>query len=232
MMTDEECEADDRARQAARFRPVERAEFDPGHIAAWMSCPGREEALGRTLDSLHWRTWPGKRTYAKDVNPPRGQAQTFFELLARAWQTPGFTYLTMFEDDLAAAENALLYIATTKIPDDVAMVSWFHRFAPNPPQAITTWMIGPAHEFSHQQAITLPAKTVKALLASKELREWSEPHAGDMLIGQVMPDADVAYHFPNIVQHEEGEASLTGNVGSRRSCTFVGESFDAFDLTR
>ena len=42
----------------------------------------------------------------------------------------------------------------------------------------------------------------------------------------------VAYHFPNIVDHVGGDSSLTGNTGPRHSCTFVGESFDALDLTR
>lgn len=228
-MTDEECEADDRARQAARFRPVERAEAVDGHLFMMMTCYGREKSFERSRKSLGFSGGPYPTSFVSD-NKLQGQAETFFRALRKAAAWPGLRYLTLFEDDVVGARKARQYIATTRFPEGVAMVSWFHRLSPNPPQVGATWMIGPAHEFSHQQGITLPARTVYLLLASQQLKKWSERHGADMLIGLVMPEAKVAYHFPNIIDHVEGDASLTGNTGPRRSATFVGEGFDAFDL--
>lgn len=229
-MTEEECEADDQRRQRERFRPVRHAGRRSGHITVVMTCTGREALFERTWASLDLGS--AHRTYSvKDLHNA-GQAPTFFHALELAASQPDFEHVTLFEDDVIGARRACLYIAHTEIPDDVAMVSWFHRLAPNPLQSNTTWMIERAADFSHQQAVTLPAATVRALLASEQRRLWSTKHGADMLIGEVMPDAKVAYHFPNIVDHVGGDASLTGNNGPRRSATFVGEDFDAYDLTR
>ncbi len=253
-MTDDEIEKLEQQRQLARFRLVQRdpRENSAGHMIAVMTCSGREKFFHQTMDSLKRAgsdRWVGPLMVVGDGHVEHtdgwwlfhpssrldrrvGQARTFFHVLKKAWSFPGFIKLTLFEDDVIVAKNSLDYISSLYYPEDVAMFSWFHRWAPNPPQPAPSWMIGPASEFSHQQAITLPASTVRALLASPQLKAWSEPHGADMLIGQVMPDAKIAYHFPNIVDHVAGETSLTGNTGARRSCTFVGEDFDARDLTR
>lgn len=248
----DEFELDDQRRQAARFRPVTHGPRQWGHVLAIMTCTGREELLARTLDAIDARVWRGRCVLMADgrlntatipyqwfVRHPSaridrriGQARTFFETLREAAETPGFTRLTMFEDDLRAVQHLLNYVAAVKYDDDIAMHSWFHQLAPNPLQTKPMWMIGTAREFSCNQAITLPASTVHALLASSQLKNWSEPHGADMLIGSVMPDASVAYHFPNLVDHVGGDSSLVGNTGARSSPTFIGEDFDALDLTR
>lgn len=249
-MTEEECEADDLRRQDERFRPVEHTYSQRGHVLAVMSCAGREALLQRTLASLKADDWIGPKMIMMDgrafiVRPVDwwlfhpsarldsrvGQARTFFETLKVASQFPNFSYLTLFEDDVVVAENALNYIATMKYPNGVAMVSWFHQLATGD-EPRTTWVIDSAKNHSCNQSITLPAATVRALLDSSQLKSWSNLHGADVLIGQVMPDARVAYHFPNIVDHIGGDHSLVGNTGARRSPTFVGETFDALDLTR
>lgn len=240
----DEFEEDDRRRQAARFRRVEFGHRAEGHAIIMMTCRGRGELRERALNSIgnprryctlvcdgHEAIQP-RRWWARDFPTPEpvGQAQTFFHALRLAKVTPWFTRLTLLEDDIVVAKSFLDYVDTTEIPDDVSMVSWFHQLAPNPPQPPRTWTIAPAREHSCNQAITMTAKTVRALLASEQLKTWAEPHGADMLIGQVMPDALVAYHFPNIVDHVGGDASFVGNTGARRSPTFVGEDFDAYDL--
>jgi hypothetical protein len=230
-MTDEELEADDRARQAARFRPVERVEASDGHMFMMMTCPGREESFDRSRKSLGFSGGPYPTSFVSD-NKLQGQAETFFRALRKAAVWPGMRYLTLFEDDVVAAKNARKYIATTKFPEGAVMVSWFHRLVPMPLSKDARWMFEPAQAFAHQQAVTFPAATVHALWASPQLKNWSEPHGADALIGLVMPEAKVAYHFPNIVDHVGGNASMVGNTGARDSLTFVGEAFDALDLTR
>ena len=252
---DDDFERMDLERQRARFRRVEidpRERHDRGHVLAVMTCSGREPLFRRTLQSLElggYSRWPGPSLVVGDGHVQRpggswwlfhtsarldhrvGQARTFFETLRLATQFSGFSRLTMFEDDVVVPENALDYISSLYYPDDVAMFSWFHQLAPNPSQSRPVWMIGAARDHSCNQGITLSAKTVHELLASQQLKTWREPHGADMLIGQVMPDALVAHHFPNIVDHVGGDSSLVGNTGDRRSPTFVGESFDALDLT-
>jgi len=232
-MSDEELEADDQLRQAARFRTVRRAAVTPGHVLAVMTCAGREALFERTLTSLNFNRWRGTIHLIRDELRV-GHAQTFFNILRCAAAITGFQRLTMFEDDVIAVRNALDYIATTAIDDDLVSASWFHIQAPLPRTDTVRWMVEPASTFSRTQAVTLPARVVHRLLASEQLRTWTEPHGADMIFSQVMPDEPVAYHFPNLVDHVAGLQSLTGNtgLGARTSPTFPGENFDALDLTR
>jgi hypothetical protein len=244
-MTDDECEADDQRRQRERFRPVERARREDGHAIIMMTCKGRGSLRERALSSIgdprrsctlvcdgHEAIYP-RRWWTRDypTSKPVGQAQTFFHALKLATAEPGFTKLTLLEDDIVVARSFLDYVDTTKIPDDIVLVSWFNRFVPHPVSTSTRWMIDRAVNHIGNMAITMPASTVYALLVSPKLKAWSEPHGADVLLGQVMPDALVAHHFPNIIDHVGGNASCVGNTGARDSPTFVGENFDALDLT-
>lgn len=229
-MNEDEYELDDLRQQRERFRPVEWKSRNQGLITVIMTCVGREALFDRTWKSLQLDDM--FRMYSVKDLECVGQAATFFHSLELAAAQPDFERVTLLEDDLIGARRAMLYIAHAVLDDDIAMHSWFHQLAPNPPQRGAKWMIGPAREFSCNQAITMPAKTVHALLNSPQRKNWSTPHGADMLIGQVMPDAKVAYHFPNLIDHVGGDSSLVGNTGVRRSPTFVGEDFDAYDLTR
>lgn len=213
-----------------RFRHVKYTHRYPGHITVVMTCAGREALFERTWESLNLAG--AARMYSMTDRARIGQAQTFFHALELAACQPDFERVTILEDDLIAVRRAMLYIAHTEFDDDIAMYSWFHQLAPNPLQRGPVWMIERAADHSCNQAITMSAKTVHALLDSPQRKAWPTPHGADMLIGQVMPDAKVAYHFPNLVDHVGGDLSLVGNTGARRSLTFPGEAFDAYDLTR
>ena len=226
----DEFEEDDRRRQAARFRPVKYTHRLNGHITVLMTCVGREALLERTWASLALSG--AARMYSVTDRNRLGQAATFFHALELAARQPDFERVTILEDDLIAVRRAMLYIAHTVFDDDIALHSWFHQLAPNPPQPGPVWMVEQAEHFSCNQAITMPAKTVHALLDSPQRKSWSSLHGADMLIGQVMPRAKVAYHFPNLVDHVGGEHSLVGNTGARCSSTFPGEAFDAYDLCK
>ena len=226
----DEFEEDDLRRQAERFRPVKYTHRRNGHITVIMTCLGREELFERTWKSL--ALGGAARMYSVKDLERRGQATTFFHALKLAAKQPDFERVTLLEDDLIGVRRALLYIAHTEFDDDIALHAWFNQLAPNPPQRGPVWMIEQAEYFSCNQAITMPASTVHALLDSQQLKNWSEPHGADLLIGQVLPDAKVAYHFPNLIDHVGGGESLVGSVGLRRSSTFPGEYFDAYDLTR
>lgn len=229
-MNEDVFELDDLRRQDARFRSVEWTHRRHGHITVIMTCAGREALFERTWKSLELDLM--YRMYSMKDLERAGQAATFFRALELAAEQPDFERVTILEDDLVGARRALLYAAHTVYDDDVAMHSWFHQLSPNPPQQGAKWMIDRAANHSCNQAITMPASTVHALLDSVRRTPWTEPHGADMLIGQVMPDAKVAYHFPNLVDHVGGDSSLVGNTGARRSSTFPGEHFDAYDLTR
>jgi hypothetical protein len=212
-------------------RSVRRlAQPDPGHVLVIQTCAGRESAFERLFAAVEdrWHTWCwGERDHAG-----QGQARTLFQALATAAAAPGFTALTLLEDDIVLAKNALDYIATTRIDPDLGFISWFS----------TTRFVGPrlppllhcieARDYQFNQAITFPARTVHELLASPALRDWSEPHGADRLYAQVFPDRKVAIHYPNLVQHVGGEDSLVGNNahGPRTSPSFIGEDADALEL--
>lgn len=219
----DEFEADDRRRQAERFRPVRPAQ---GHGFIVMTTPGRHDLLWRTLVSL---TFEKHNILVIEDAKREGQAKTFFRVLKRA---AAFSRVTIMEDDIIVTRNFLDYVLATDV-ENFALVSWFNRGVPNPQPAYKPyWMIDRAAEFTCNQAITMPAATVHALLASPQLRDWKEPHGADVLIGQVMPDAPVAWHFPSLVDHTGGLHSLVGNAasGARTAATFPGEAFDASTL--
>lgn len=207
---------------------------DAGHVVALMTCRGREDLRRRTEASLRlggWDRWAGPKLVVED-GIDHGQAQTFFAVLKAAAACPGFTALTLFEDDVVVAKNMLDYVSTFELTEGFTLASWFCRRASHvicePPHL----ELGSAHEFAYNQATTMPASTVIKLLASEQLRRWPSKHGADTLIGMAMPNATVAYHFPNLADHTGGGRSLVGSFGPQRSSTFVGEGFDACGLRR
>ena len=213
-------------------RSVRRTSPDPGHVLLVQHREGRDYA--RTEESL-WEAGAGAWQHFSFLtdHTGEGQAKTFFRALAAAAGTSGFTALTLLEDDVILAKNALDYIATTKIDDDLAFVSWFSvgRYSgPRLPPVLDCFR---ARDYMFNQAITFPARTVHELLASDALKNWSEPHGADRIYKDVFPDRLVAVHYPNLVQHIGGAQSLVGNNdhGPRTSPTF-GQVADALDLVR
>lgn len=232
------------------WRSVRRQPPREGHALAIMSCEGRGRFLERTYASLlraglsWWRgrkllvfdgsapreTWPGWQISASQTR--LGQAQTFFRALREAASSPTLTALTLLEDDIVLARNALDYIAATVIDEDLGLLSWFATdtcVVPRVPPIISCY---PARRYQFNQAITLPAAVVRELLGSVALQTWGEPHGADRVYGLAFPDRPVGVHYPNLVQHVGGLASSVGNNshGERVSPTFIGEDADAFKL--
>lgn len=221
-------------RQLVPWRSVQRlAAPDPGHALIVMSCAGREGYSSAIHKAISRNWWRGKFTLIMD-STRQGQAQTFFEALRRAAETPGFVALTLLEDDIVLAKNALDYIAMTKIDPDLGFVSWFSNETCTIPRIQPVLACRPARDYMFNQAITFPAKTVHELLASDALKNWSEPHGADRIYGHVFPDRMIAVHYPNLVQHIGGANSAVGNNdhGLRTSPTFLGEDVDALGLVR
>jgi hypothetical protein len=176
-----------------------------------------------------WDRWPGPKLVVEDPGD-HGQAQTFFAALRAAAACPGFTALTLFEDDVVVAKNMLDYVSTFELVDDLALVSWFCRRRPYAQVTTPHLEVENAHSFAYNQATTMSASTVVTLLASDQIRRWPTKHGADTLIGKAMRKSKVAYHFPNLVDHIGGGRSVVGSVGLQRSSTFVGEDFDVMKL--
>jgi hypothetical protein len=219
-------------------RSVRRlAKPDPGHVLAVMTVRGRNipratTSIMRAL--LTWDAWKGRHRLLTDGDncPLEGQAKTFFRALHWAAQISNLTALTLLEDDVVLAKNALDYIATTRIDPDLAFVSWFSIDSYLGPRLLPLLHCVDARDYQYNQAITFPARTVHELLASDALKNWSEPHGADRIYKDVFPDRKVGIHYPNLVQHVGGTASLVGNnhQGARTSPTFIGEGADALAL--
>lgn len=219
-------------------RSVRRlARADPDHGLAVMSCTTRNGGYVPWGLTKEWRGpkyihVDGIDQYACDVSP-KGQAQSFFDILRWAADAK-LTALTLLEDDVVLAKNALDYIATTRIDDDLAFISWFSIYRHDGPRIPPLFHCIEARDYQFNQAITFPARTVHELLASDALKNWSEPHGADRIYKDVFPDRKVAIHYPNLVQHVGGRNSLVGNNahGPRESMTFLGEDFDALSMVR
>jgi len=225
--------------QTHPIRPVRHVQanrFDPYHHIAVMTTPDRRDLMPRTWASLvlagHER-WPGARHCLVD-DDYIGQARMFLRALEWAASDPDLTKLTLFEDDVVLTKNALDYIATVEIDPDIAFVTWFHQYDAAPlikeQRLGSAWQCLPSSAFCSNQGLTIPARTVRRLLASDALKNWPEPHGGDRVFGVVMPTELCALHVPPLVQHVGGEASLVGNTGKREAVIFPGEDFDALTL--
>ena len=206
---------------------------DPGHLLAMQAVPTRAACypIQQVLFKNMWR-W-GTSTVVVD-RELEGQAKTFFKILRWATAQDPFTALTLLEDDVVLAKNALDYIATTRIDDDLGFISWFSVYSYAGPRLPPLFHCIEARDYQFNQAITFPARTVHELLASNTLKNWSEPHGADRIYKDVFPNRKVAIHYPNLVQHVGGRASRVGNNahGPRESLTFIGESADALELIR
>jgi len=263
---------------ARPFRPVAYRQTPVReHVLAVMSCAGRGKYLTKTISSLVRAglvRWDGPKILVHDgpmdedasnaatalvhagwvvhtSSETLGQAQTFLHVLAATSEVPDFQMLTMFEDDVQLARNALDYIRRTEFDIDLALISWFttqNKQSPieqpflhisaaanfTPTNAAITLPAETAHAvleryYPSNQAITLPAETASAILSSGKLAAWPERHGADRIFWEV-PGTPCAVHYPSLVQHVGGEDSRVGNTGSRMSPTFRGEGFDALSL--
>lgn len=225
--------------------PVPTAPRDVHVLAVQTSArpkPYLEQTLG-ALEHAGLASWRGPRVIVADGYTPdvdggwtidastrsEGQARTFFRAMSRALAL-GASRMTLFEDDVLLAKNALVFIDAAVM--NTALVSWYEcgicpfRSAPRPMYAVVS-----VQRFARNVALTIPASTMQTVLASDVVKRWSALHGGDEVFKHVLPDAMAAIFYPNLVQHA-GATSNVGNDGhgARESFAFAGEDFDARTL--
>lgn len=217
-----------------------------GHVLVVQTAPREPEYLSRTLVSLERAgagRWEGPRLMVADGYAPEapegwrlevgeaaGQARTFFRALRLAAAVPGFSALTLIEDDVVLARNALDYIATVERDPNLVLQAWFTwqiRRPWNTP--IPLFLDVPLTHQSSNVAVTLSAERVHELLASDVVKHWTVRHSGDIAYLGVFAGGRCGVHFPSLVQHV-GDVSTVGSVGQRVARHFLGEAQDAMRL--
>jgi hypothetical protein len=232
------------------LRQVQRVLADVGHVLAVQTAPREPAYLPRTLASLEHAglaRWRGPRAIfadgcLPDVDPLRygwnvfartsreGQARTFFRLLRTVAAWSGFTALTLLEDDVVLARSALDYIATVDV-GDLAFLAWINFDVQVPWGAGRPSIIeAPITRYRSNAALTLPAATVRAVLASPAVVNWQGMHGADSVYWG-LSNTRCGVHYPSLAQHV-GEVSSVGDtrLDARVDRNFVGEDFDTNTL--
>lgn len=145
-----------------------------------------------------------------------GQARTFFRGLGYVSE---FQQVTWLEDDVVLARSALDYIGDVRVDADVFLASWFSLYE-NTAGAAWAWHLREMREYARNQAITLPKRTLQAVIDDERVAEWPLRSGADRIFGLFWPEETCAIHYPNLVQHI-GDVSEVGEQGVQRSPTFV-----------
>ena len=159
----------------------------------------------------------------------QGSSKTFMRLLeqvVKRW--PACEMLTYLQDDVVLARNALTYMRNYPIDENLAFVSWFSHW---PAFGIAEQLhVMPVKSFSMSLALTIPRRTIQALL-DIGLQRWPYRHQCDLLFRR-LPKAHFAVHVPNLVDHvgENNSACAHDRLGPRCSKIFPGADFDALTL--
>lgn len=214
-------------------RPVEFGELSSHHVLSVLTAPRpvRDE-LPCLIESLHRAgldRWIGMKLLVADGSnpvvpsgwqghffpaPASGSAHAFRRTLQLALQAdPELEYLTYLEDDVILSVNALDYISSVQVPDDLSLVSWF-TYDYNPPTiplgpTVSRYQLPvlacrPTRLFILNQALTIPRRTIEAVLRCPHVRDWPKSNGSDEIFGWVLGDVPYAVHFPNLVQHGGG----------------------------
>jgi hypothetical protein len=249
--------ADVRLHQMQDVYPVRpwKSNLDRGrHMLMILTAPRTQSGalLERTLTSLRdagLDRWPVKdfAIVADGYDPavasgyeilrlpgaPRGHVRALlaafeFALAAR----PQVLRLTILEDDIVLVKNALDYIRVSQPCDGWFLHSWYSGVAaPFPSMPPPYDVVLPSSVFTRTQAVTYPRYTMEEVVNSSIARFWTEPHGGDVMLAKIGGACSCGIHFPSLVQHTGGAASLVGSVQQfSTSPTFPGEDFDALRL--
>ncbi len=229
----------------AMMRPVQLGMSDPSHALVLQTCKRPVGYLDRTLISLRrggLMAWPGPRVIVSDGYDPRddyptdgwdvvkvsekseGQARTFLRALLHAHEMR-VSRVTIIEDDVMFAREALRYIACVQPERDVFLSAWFTLY-PGDTTGRPFWHVRSMREFARNQAITLSAETLATVTDDDRVMGWGERSGADQIFGKFWPDKLCALHYPNPVQHV-GDESSVGDQGRQVSPSFVGEDFNA-----
>lgn len=221
-------------------------EPDPGHVLAVQTAPREPAYLPASLASLAaagLERWRGPRLMFSDNYVPQapgwnvlpstsrlGQARTFFRLLQTVAAMPDATTVTLFEDDVALARNALDYIGRVQIADHLVFLAWQNTNVPYPWGVPTPSIIEvPIIRYRSNVAVTFPMRTVRALLDSEALRTWERTKGADIITWGTFAYGRCGIHFPSLVQHVGDVSSLDDPI-VRRDLQFIGTEVDAMKL--
>lgn len=197
-----------------------RRGHSPHHVFAVQSAPRSTPFLQGLVDSLG-RQWSGRPQFLWFDSKEIGSVRAFRQLLEQVTEKwPYADAITVLEDDVRLADGACEYIASTKIDDDLAFLSWFAVDDAYPGPAL---IVRPVKDFSGSQAITLPIRTVRAILASSLHETWPHKHLKDSFVSSILVGASFGIHHPHVVQHVGGISSAMDNnrLGPRVSRDFV-----------
>lgn len=196
------------------------------HVLVVMTCDRTPAYLAATIQSLEnagLERWEGSRFIVADGYTPLvpgwlvspsveccGNAATFLRALKLVVDVvPYFSKLTLIEDDVRLARNALDYIVGVDMRG-LLFVSWYSSLLPQFPGARGIFDIVLARTFFGNQAITLGEKTVRAVL--RGIDAWPSRHNADRIVGTVLPDHRVGIHRPNLVQHTGVQSSIDARL--------------------
>ena len=227
-----------------------------------LTAAGSERWLGSKLliaDGYQPDIPPGW-LHSFSLPPTSGSASTFLRLVRHSLSIdPKLESLTCIQDDVLLCLNALDYISRIVVPLDVTLVSWFtypydYAYQKSPIQqprpselTLPVFACRPTRFFVLGQAFTLPRESIDTLLSCPYVtHNWPKPNGSDEMPAWALGDAPYATHFPNLVQHTEGNNSAclltlnnfnnvnqnTPHVGGRSSPYFPGVDFDTLSLIK
>jgi GT2 family glycosyltransferase len=138
---------------------------------------------------------------------------------------PNLRTLTLFEDDVVLCRGALDYMRTTKIPDDVAFLSWFSLMGNA--ADVTGLALMPSEMLSGAQGVTLSAEAVRAVVESGA-DKMVPASSNDGLLKRTFAGKRIGVHMPSLVQHTGGLVSSIGleHMGAREAPSFPGEDYE------
>lgn len=197
----------------------------------------REELLSATLESAAatldtWQpcprwVWCGDTTKLTSKNNFFKYRQAYFaeslhitfgEIIETCVQQA--RDLVYFEDDVVFCKNAMKYMVSLTVPDDVCMVSAFDWRAEFKPTI-------DAKDFSGIQFVKIPLRTLKLLRELWPNSTEDDPFY-DLTLAKLLSGSMVKYLPVSIAQHV-GWQSTHGNLRDVFSRTFKPE-FDAMEL--
>lgn len=209
------------------------------HGLVIMTMAGRETFAATCANVVANGGWHGPKTIIVDGDGPipecvadwtwlptatpkrEGQARTLFRALELAHMKK-WDYLTILEDDIALAPNALWAMQNAAMPANAAVAAWYSN-APQPFHSQNTapcWVYNRMPTAATGVALTLPYHTIDTVLNSETFAAWTELHGGDAVFSMSLPGKFWATMYPNPIQHV-GTVSLTGNTGDRQSPSFA-----------
>ena len=219
------------------------SEFDRRLVLSDGSLPEQSETEVRAIYTKSGLGWP------TEVYPgPSGTRIAFWRAFKIAYER-GFDRVLIVEDDITPCKNALRYINSFSVPDDLAFVSFFEMKELNSTDQYGLHDLGlfqfprmKTRMYCGNQCMLIPRRTLEYLVAC----DPSDPElpADRWIVPASSSDCVMGWHLsrspwprygglmPNLVQHIGEVSSLPeySTLEGRLSACFPGEDFDAMTL--